>query len=147
MELVSAPTNSSPLPGTILFLTLGQPMRLYLQRRVNSPKSVFATHYDEGRVTRSTATDPVWAELAQKSIHRYRDLERQSGRDIFAVKRYMWWFYFNNIYRVVPKDVWLTNNELKKRRTPQSLYYFTDIVIVNFVRVRQTHWSLSLRPP
>ncbi|MEL6952899.1 MAG: FAD-dependent oxidoreductase [Pseudomonadota bacterium] len=39
----------------------------------------FASHYDEGRITRSIATKPNWARWSSRSIARYRDLEAQSG--------------------------------------------------------------------
>jgi glycine/D-amino acid oxidase-like deaminating enzyme len=40
---------------------------------------VFASHYDSGRITRPIANDPDWALLANRSIARYRDIERESG--------------------------------------------------------------------
>jgi sarcosine oxidase len=40
---------------------------------------VFGSHYDEGRITRILDPDRIWALLAQRSIARYRDLERHSG--------------------------------------------------------------------
>ena len=40
---------------------------------------VFASHYDNGRITRSIDSDPVWARLAQRSIGRYREIETASG--------------------------------------------------------------------
>jgi sarcosine oxidase len=40
---------------------------------------VFGSHYDEGRITRILDPDRIWALLAQRSIARYRDVERQSG--------------------------------------------------------------------
>lgn len=39
----------------------------------------FASHYDEGRVTRITAFSPQWAELAVRSIERYGDIATRSG--------------------------------------------------------------------
>ncbi|TNB47980.1 FAD-dependent oxidoreductase [Martelella lutilitoris] len=44
---------------------------------------VFASHYDEGRITRTIDRDPVWARLANRSISRYRAIERESGMEIF----------------------------------------------------------------
>ena len=41
----------------------------------------FSSHHDEGRITRVTSADPVWAELAARSIERYEDIERRSGID------------------------------------------------------------------
>jgi sarcosine oxidase len=40
---------------------------------------VFASHYDQGRITRIIDADPVWAHLAQRSIAVYPELESQSG--------------------------------------------------------------------
>jgi sarcosine oxidase len=40
---------------------------------------VFGSHYDEGRITRILDPDRIWAMFAQRSIGRYRDIERQSG--------------------------------------------------------------------
>lgn len=39
----------------------------------------FASHYDAGRITRVSSADPVWAELAARSIRRYADIEARSG--------------------------------------------------------------------
>nr|WP_272211772.1 FAD-dependent oxidoreductase [Marinicella sp. W31]MDC2877661.1 FAD-dependent oxidoreductase [Marinicella sp. W31] len=44
---------------------------------------VFASHYDEGRITRTIDRDPVWASLANRSIARYREIERESGIEVF----------------------------------------------------------------
>ena len=40
---------------------------------------VFASHYDQGRITRVLANDRVWAILAQRSIEQYRLIEQKSG--------------------------------------------------------------------
>lgn len=40
---------------------------------------VFASHYDEGRITRTIDPDANWAKLANRSIARYRDIEARSG--------------------------------------------------------------------
>lgn len=45
---------------------------------------VFASHYDEGRITRTIDRNPVWARLANRSIARYRAIERDSGIDFFG---------------------------------------------------------------
>jgi sarcosine oxidase len=42
-------------------------------------RGVFASHYDEGRITRILDADPLWARLALASIARYGDLEREGG--------------------------------------------------------------------
>lgn len=42
-------------------------------------RGVFASHYDEGRITRTIDPDPVWATLARNSIGRYRDIEAATG--------------------------------------------------------------------
>lgn len=40
---------------------------------------VYGCHADEGRITRSLDTDAVWAELAARSMHRYAEIEEESG--------------------------------------------------------------------
>ena len=40
---------------------------------------VFASHYDEGRITRITDPNPVWALLAAASIARYPEIEADGG--------------------------------------------------------------------
>jgi sarcosine oxidase len=40
---------------------------------------VFSSHYDQARITRIIDADPVWAQLAQRSIAVYPELEGQSG--------------------------------------------------------------------
>lgn len=40
---------------------------------------IFASHYDEARITRTIDADPVWARLAHRSIGRYRAIEDESG--------------------------------------------------------------------
>lgn len=39
----------------------------------------FASHFDEGRITRIGDADPVWAAVAARSIERYPDIEQRSG--------------------------------------------------------------------
>lgn len=45
----------------------------------SSHMGVFGSHYDEGRITRILDPDRIWALFAQRSIARYRNLERRSG--------------------------------------------------------------------
>lgn len=45
---------------------------------------VFASHYDEGRITRRLDPHPVWAELADASIARYSEIEQESGIAFFG---------------------------------------------------------------
>lgn len=40
---------------------------------------VFGSHYDEARITRTIDSNPVWARLANRSIARYGEIERDSG--------------------------------------------------------------------
>src|SRR5437870_3494326 len=42
-------------------------------------QGVFASHYDQGRITRIIDPDPVWAHLAARSIAVYPEIEAQSG--------------------------------------------------------------------
>ena len=39
----------------------------------------FASHYDQGRITRISSASEVWAELAARSITRYGDIAARSG--------------------------------------------------------------------
>lgn len=45
---------------------------------------VFASHYDSGRITRTIDGDPDWALLANRSIARYRGIERESGISFYS---------------------------------------------------------------
>ena len=47
-------------------------------------QGVFSSHYDEARITRGFDGDPVWAELAQRSIRRYAEIEAKSGIRFFT---------------------------------------------------------------
>ena len=47
-------------------------------------QGVFASHYDEGRITRKNATDAYWAEASIASIARYREIEAASGITFFS---------------------------------------------------------------
>jgi sarcosine oxidase len=47
---------------------------------------VFASHYDEGRITRTIDPDENWARFANRSISRYRDIEARSGVTFFGEK-------------------------------------------------------------
>ena len=46
--------------------------------------STFGAHFDEGRITRKTDIDPVWARLAARSIDRYAEIEEESGIPFFS---------------------------------------------------------------
>lgn len=50
---------------------------------------VFASHYDEGRMTRVVDPDPNWAITAKRSIDRYADLEARSGIRFFTESGYL----------------------------------------------------------
>jgi sarcosine oxidase len=45
---------------------------------------VFASHYDEGRITRTIDPDRNWALLANRSIARYGEIARESGIDFYT---------------------------------------------------------------
>lgn len=47
-------------------------------------QGVFASHYDEGRITRIIDPNLDWARFAQRSIHRYRPLEQQTGLSFYG---------------------------------------------------------------
>ncbi|MFS8145612.1 NAD(P)/FAD-dependent oxidoreductase [Rhizobium sp. BR 249] len=46
-------------------------------------EGVFASHYDEGRITRTIDPDRNWALLANRSIGRYGEIARESGIDFY----------------------------------------------------------------
>jgi len=50
---------------------------------------VFASHYDEGRMTRIVDPDPVWAVTAQRSLARYAEIEAESGIRFFTPAGYL----------------------------------------------------------
>ncbi len=45
---------------------------------------VFASHYDEGRITRLLDPDPIWQQLAAASIERYSEIEKESGISFYT---------------------------------------------------------------
>lgn len=49
-----------------------------------SHQGVFASHYDEGRITRKNATNPFWSEVSTASIARYSEIETASGLRFFT---------------------------------------------------------------
>ncbi|MGV1789099.1 NAD(P)/FAD-dependent oxidoreductase [Rhizobium sp. A37_96] len=49
-----------------------------------SHQGVFGSHYDEGRITRTIDPDTDWARLANRSISRYAEIERDSGIRFYA---------------------------------------------------------------
>ncbi|MDH4412941.1 MAG: FAD-binding oxidoreductase [Rhizobium sp.] len=46
-------------------------------------QGVFASHYDEARITRTIDSNPVWARLANRSIARYGQLATDSGVNFY----------------------------------------------------------------
>ena len=44
-----------------------------------SHQGVFASHYDQGRITRVLDPSPLWGQLARESIKRYSQIESESG--------------------------------------------------------------------
>ncbi len=47
-------------------------------------QGVFASHYDEARITRRFDADPLWATFASRSIDRYREIEETSGIHFYS---------------------------------------------------------------
>lgn len=47
-------------------------------------QGVFASHYDEGRITRKNDANPFWARAAMASIARYDEIEAESGIRFFG---------------------------------------------------------------
>lgn len=52
-------------------------------------KGVFASHYDEGRMTRVVDPDPAWSITARRSIDRYAEIEARSGIRFFTNSGYL----------------------------------------------------------
>ena len=44
-----------------------------------SHQGVFASHYDQGRITRILDPSQIWGQLARESIQRYAEIEAMSG--------------------------------------------------------------------
>ncbi|HCV71662.1 MAG TPA: FAD-dependent oxidoreductase, partial [Agrobacterium sp.] len=51
---------------------------------IKSHPGVFASHYDEARITRTIDGDADWALLANRSIARYTDIAARSGVEFYA---------------------------------------------------------------
>ncbi|UXT49367.1 FAD-dependent oxidoreductase [Agrobacterium tumefaciens] len=51
---------------------------------IKSHQGVFASHYDEARITRTIDGDADWALLANRSIARYADIAARSGVEFYA---------------------------------------------------------------
>ena len=49
-----------------------------------SHSGVFASHYDEGRITRGLDPYPFWSKVSRASIARYRQIEAQSGVPFYS---------------------------------------------------------------
>jgi sarcosine oxidase len=49
-----------------------------------SHTGVFASHYDEGRITRGLDPDPFWSRVSRASIARYAGIAAASGTDFYA---------------------------------------------------------------
>ncbi|XP_063409870.1 N-methyl-L-tryptophan oxidase-like [Mytilus trossulus] len=49
------------------------------ERDVNRKRDIFGCHYDEGRIARCLAHDPIWTQMARISMSRYRQIESDSG--------------------------------------------------------------------
>lgn len=47
-------------------------------------RGVFASHYDEGRITRKNALDPYWCAISIASIDRYAEIEAESGISFYT---------------------------------------------------------------
>jgi glycine/D-amino acid oxidase-like deaminating enzyme len=46
---------------------------------IETHSGVFASHYDQGRITRQISKDAVWSALAIRAVNQYAYLERRSG--------------------------------------------------------------------
>ncbi|MBY8976480.1 FAD-binding oxidoreductase [Rhodobacteraceae bacterium NNCM2] len=74
----AAARHLSQISDSVVLIGPGEPDAL------ETHPGVFGSHYDEGRITRVQATDPIWAKLAQSAIARYGEIEAQSGISFFS---------------------------------------------------------------
>ncbi|KIQ02669.1 FAD-dependent oxidoreductase [Agrobacterium tumefaciens] len=51
---------------------------------IKNHKGVFASHYDAARITRTIDSNADWARLANRSIARYAEIERESGVEFYG---------------------------------------------------------------
>lgn len=58
-------------------------------KRYADHDGVFASHYDEGRMTRVSDPDLDWAVTSKRSIERYTEIEAESGISFFSNSRYL----------------------------------------------------------
>lgn len=56
---------------------------------VSSHDGVFASHYDEARITRILDVDELWSDLARSSISSYKQIEHDSGINFHYPARYL----------------------------------------------------------
>lgn len=73
----AAARHLSSMGGSVGLIGPGEPAD------VTSHEGVFASHYDEARITRTIDPDADWALLANRSIARYGEIERDSGIDFY----------------------------------------------------------------
>ena len=61
------------------YLSAARLETLLLGPEEGNEEGLHASHYDEARVTRTLATNPVWSNLARLAIDRYAEIENASG--------------------------------------------------------------------
>ena len=54
-----------------------------------SHEGVFASHYDEARITRMLDADEIWSNLAARSINRYEEIQKASGINFHHPSQYL----------------------------------------------------------
>jgi len=92
----------------------------------------FASHHDQGRITRIAGRDEVWTELAARSVERYDDIGRRSGID-FHTPRGMVAVYPDAPEWVTRAAPWGSEARLID---PDSLRSSTGIAITNAMPIR-----------
>ena len=78
--------GGAPSPSSIVMIGPSEPSRNEGEGNYGHSRSIFGAHYDEGRITRRTDPDPIWAELASRSISRYDEIRQESGGMEFYVE-------------------------------------------------------------
>jgi sarcosine oxidase len=113
---------------------------------------LFASHYDQGRITRLLSRDLVWAELAHRSIKQYRAIEAASGIRFYEPRGCLfvstgsagdkYWPHIEEIGRTLPVDYErLSAGEMGTRlpffRFPQTCRFVLENAPAGYVNPRE----------
>jgi sarcosine oxidase len=111
------------------------------------PGGVFASHYDQGRITRLIARHVIWSRIARYAIDGYRSLERDSGIDFYSPVGLL---YVDSASRTADVD---TENPLLTTQSEQIQHTFFEAGNIRWrdryphLRFPETHWILDEPAP